>query len=112
VSKNSFDFGWISAIEEPGATIGMNPYGIDSEAKPSLPVASSVTAKKGMAGRNPPSMLLPAKFEPLAVERDTLSVSKWPPRMGGHRLNLCERSTYVSCSSLGFFFNGSLWFRR
>jgi hypothetical protein len=32
----------------------MNRYGIDSEAKPSLPIANSVTAEKGMAGRNPP----------------------------------------------------------
>ncbi len=39
--------------------------GTVSEAKSSLPLANTVTAEKGMAGRNPPLMLLPAKFGPI-----------------------------------------------
>jgi hypothetical protein len=34
-----------------------------------LPIANSVTAERGMAGRNPPSTRLPAKFGPI---RDSL----------------------------------------
>jgi hypothetical protein len=83
----------------PGVTIGMMRYGIDSEAKPSgraqscLPIANSVTAEKGMAGRNPPLVLLPAKFGPI---RDSpgvhgrflllaLAENILPPLLGNHR---------------------------
>jgi hypothetical protein len=59
----------------------------------SLPIANSETAKKGMAGRNPPLMLLPAKFGPI---RDSpgahgrflllaLAENILPPLLGNHR---------------------------
>src|SRR5260370_37219914 len=73
VSKSAFDFAWMAAIEDTGATIGTSHYADGCAPRASLTASKKLPRKSATAAVTPPRVWVASRLSPIRVKATTVA---------------------------------------